>query len=90
MKKIKVLSKEFISNGKKIKLKISLAKNTGSFSSEYAVIAETENNISVFPAGKDISLANLIFKFFYNRDVFPETVDDIVHDMMFEKFSQAH
>jgi len=88
MQKIKVLSKDIDNGSENINLRISLAGGGREKLNEYMVIAETENDVSVIRAGEDINLANLLFRLFFENDVLPETVDDIVRDMMLEKCMQ--
>lgn len=88
MQKVKVLSKIIANDGENVNLKVSLAKNEKSRYSEYIVISETEKDVSVIRAGEDANLANILFRLFFENDVLPETVEDIVRDMMFEKCMQ--
>ena len=84
MKKIKI-SKTHISdeggNGSDIKLTLlkKLPRNTSS-DSDYAILSETDNDISFIDAGKNSAIAHLLFDFLLSEGVTPRNLEDIEED----------
>ena len=89
MKKITTKEKRITGEGnchRDIKLTL-LKKYPQSTSAQcsYAILSETETDISFMNAGKNFAVARLLFDFFLNHGVTPQNLEDIENDYRYEK-----
>lgn len=64
--------------------KLSLFKGdfSGNFpQDEYIIVSETNSSMAIMPAGKNFVIANLMFNFFFDKEVLPENLEAIAEDI---------
>ncbi len=89
MKKLTTKEKRITGEeGKQKDIKLTLLKKypqSTSTQSSYAILSETDTDISFMNAGKNFAVARLLFDFFLNHGVTPQNLEDIEEDYRYEK-----
>ena len=89
MKKITTKEKRIMGEGNsyadiKLTLLEKYPQSTSAHTS-YAILSETDTDISFMNAGRNFAVARLLFDFFLNHGVTPQNLEDMENDYKYEK-----